>query len=122
MNNEPIVPKTYKASESICFNEETGRVEKLHKPILSTVSPAPDIPPAFKVVGFSWNEFIEHPLTYLNAYFPNFITYLPMVYTDEEYEYRQYLESKIRLLEEELEIEMKLAKIRKSNNNQWREG
>lgn len=73
------------------------------------------IPPRASVVSLSWGEILSTPSATLR-YFKvtdNILTLLPMVFSQKDFEYRQYLDSKVRLMEDEMETLEKSRRARK---------
>ena len=62
------------------------------------------IPARKKVVSFSWKEWLDTPHdVFQQSSWNRLVEYLPMVYSQKDFEYREYLESKVRLMETDLE-------------------
>jgi hypothetical protein len=62
------------------------------------------IPQRKQVVGMSWREMLGQPMQTIREYDLQWLfDLMPLVHNQQDFEYRQYLEAKIRLLEAECE-------------------
>ncbi len=99
--------------KALQVEQERQRMEHVREALSSYgIDPSAPLPEKEKVVGMTWREIIQDPGRAMRYYDIDIARFLPMVHSQDEYEYRQYLESKVRLLSDEVEILEKLYRRR----------
>ena len=65
---------------------------------------ATELPSREQVVSWTWREFLADPMRIVRDAAVDLPDWLPLIHSKEQYEYREYLEAKMRLLETELDL------------------
>lgn len=74
------------------------------------------LPKRENVVGFTWKEFFSSPNDVLRAssWFRRLLDFMPMVHNKEGYDYRAYLDAKVRVLETDVnDLRQERSRLRK---------
>ena len=71
-----------------------------------------ELPDRRHVVSLSWRQLIDDPVALFHEYGWDLPNWLPLVHTQQEYEYRHYLEQKSTLLQQQVDAMEHMRKIR----------
>jgi hypothetical protein len=62
-----------------------------------------NVPERTTILPYSWAELMSRPRLLIEKFSLD-LTFLPFIHSQQEFEYREYLESKYRLLDEEVQL------------------